>query len=274
MYARGNKRRVDNLLKLQWHSSLTEVRSNHAKYTASFHDHIRAGDHRGAVAALSRLGQEALLQRGAYCVLRAQPGGWVDIERAALYRALSIAVNRVLSVFSGGILAHVMLAGRNKLADAASRIVEQDMVQDADCWEKRYFARFVMHLRHRASGQDVRPDFMATGPFQPVIDAWADPAALQRALSDVCAYHLEPSGPMHSAGEFHVYYELIPIEIAFIRVIRANEGLETPAIDHPLLRTPFARIPEGPQYDLTNDDLWLRARDLLKQKMSELDLDP
>jgi hypothetical protein len=157
-------------------------------------------------------------------------------------------------------------------------VFERDMLRNPDRWEERYFARFVIHLWHRASGSHAPPTMAATssalGPFQPLIDAGADGSALGSILLDVCAYHVMQTGSRQAADEFQVYYDVIPIDIALIRAMRAKEGLETPAVDHPLMSTPFARIPEGPQYDLGSDELWLRACDLLKQKMPELDLDP
>jgi hypothetical protein len=274
---RPKDRRVARLLSWQWAKDLADIRSWCAKYRSSFHDNVRAGDHLGAVGDLARLGADGLYPRGIYRVLRREPGGWVDIERAAVYQALSIAVTRAPDATAGATLAHVTAIGQRKLAACVSKVIGHDMRQHPDRWDERYFARFVLHLRRRASGEDAGSDGMPAdlhlGPFQSVLDAWTDATTLARALSEVCEYHLGEIGFAKNFGEFETRYDLIPIDIAFIRMMRAQEGLETPALDHPLASTPFGRIPAGPQYDLGEDDLWRRACGLLKEKMPALDLE-
>lgn len=73
--------------------------------------------------------------------------------------------------------------------------------------------------------------------------------------------HLEGAGLTSAIGEFEDM-ELVPIELAALRVVREAEGLAFPESDHPLLHTPLADIPSKPTYKPAGDDLlqsWLAA---------------
>jgi hypothetical protein len=49
----------------------------------------------------------------------------------------------------------------------------------------------------------------------------------------------------------------LPKNIRCIGLIRKKEGLSTPAVDHPLLKTPLAEIPsERPGYDPEADGIF------------------
>src|SRR5262245_16386591 len=216
-------RRVARMLSFQWMKNLQDIRTACAKYRSAVRDYIRAGDHLGAAGNLGDLGAYGLHPRGIYRLLRRTPGGWADIERAAVYQALAIAATRAPTSIAGAILAHMTVIGQRKLAEGVSNSIGRDMRQNPDDWDKRYFARFVMHLRGRASGEGARPDGMTTGldlgPFQRVLATWTDAAALGSALSDVCEYHMGETSFAKNFGEFEVFYMVTLVEIAFIRAM-------------------------------------------------------
>src|SRR5262245_18784796 len=127
--------RVARMLSFQWLNDLKEIRATCAKYRSAVQDYIRAGDHLGAVTNLSDLSAYGLHPRGIYRLLRRAPGGWADIERAAVYRALAIAATRAPTSTVGATLAHLTVIGQHKLAEGVSNAIERDMRQDPDEWE-------------------------------------------------------------------------------------------------------------------------------------------
>jgi hypothetical protein len=82
------------------------------------------------------------------------------------------------------------------------------------------------------------------GPYNAVIDAWKTPRLMKRAISRICDFHCANSAPL-GRGEFWQHeYGLVPFEVAALYRIRDWVHLPTPDVRHPLLETPFARIPQ------------------------------
>lgn len=82
------------------------------------------------------------------------------------------------------------------------------------------------------------------GPYQAVLDAWRDPEALAEPLRGSCDYHCQRITQNPRYDPYPPFgnppFSLFPVEILAIYKLRAEQGLETPEIEHPLLELPTA----------------------------------
>jgi hypothetical protein len=105
-------------------------------------------------------------------------------------------------------------------------------------------------MLNRVYGQPLPDEILERdlGVYQPVLDHWDDADALAEPLAAMCDFHCRH---MKFRGGYKCLFDdppfdLVPCEILAIRKLRTDAGLATPAIDHPLLSTPFAQMPSGP----------------------------
>ena len=89
-------------------------------------------------------------------------------------------------------------------------------------------------------------NFGDLGPFQTVFTAWKRTEALSRALEEVCDFHCDHARYRADGNMIFLWepYRVLPVEILAVRRIRADLGLPTPEVQHPLMQTPLAEVPE------------------------------
>ena len=84
-------------------------------------------------------------------------------------------------------------------------------------------------------------------PYRPVLEAWTQsPERFGEAVKGACDYHLrriEDPTDEDFPEFYYPLYDVFPAEILAIRRVRKRVGLETPDVNHPLLRTPLADPP-------------------------------
>lgn len=79
---------------------------------------------------------------------------------------------------------------------------------------------------------------------------------LNKILYEICNQHIFSA--MHTATKFSEIFNFafIPYEIKLIELLRKEEQLETPIVNHPLLKTPLAEIPlEVPFWNVQQDEV-------------------
>lgn len=232
----------------------------------------------GVWACLESLGQFYYDLRGCKRVAEGNfIDGWRDIERSTYYGAmrLSILEPKLLQSYTGEcagrLLGHSVLLEWWDIAERMARIV----VDNSKAWPCALFQSFAVEMWRR-----LRPDATMTGPsaplgvYQKILDAWTDEAHLAEALLEAIEYHLQNTTMFEdSDNAFTDVWELAPLEIELIRKVRTAEGLSMPAIEHPLLDTPFAQIPGPPsRYRPEDDSLVQQALALTRELMPELGL--
>jgi len=85
------------------------------------------------------------------------------------------------------------------------------------------------------------------GIYQRLLDHWQDDEkTIKQIMEDLCEYHWENTGITNDVSDPFSWgpYDLFPVEILAIQRVRREQGLPTPAIDHPLMQTPLAHPPE------------------------------
>lgn len=128
------------------------------------------------------------------------------------------------------------------------RPVEPDGFECSD----GHFDRFVTHL---FGGPRFGPPFelydeverLTLGPYQEIVDCWEDEGErFAEALKTIADYHARNIDNSHNLDLLlpfdHPLISLAPWEIRAIYKLRAEEGLQTPEIDHPLMKLPTASL--------------------------------
>ncbi|MBX3424786.1 MAG: hypothetical protein KF688_03810 [Pirellulales bacterium] len=113
-----------------------------------------------------------------------------------------------------------------------------------------HFDRFVTHL---FGGPRFGPPFelydeverLTLGPYQEIVDCWEDEGErFADALRNIADYHARNIDNSHNLDLLlpfsHPLISLAPWEIGAIYKLRAEAGLQTPEIDHPLMKLPAA----------------------------------
>lgn len=86
-------------------------------------------------------------------------------------------------------------------------------------------------------------------PFQEIFDTWNAPERLEEAVLKLCELHAWKAVNFDLANNDMIFelqsghHRDFPSEILFIQQIRRDLGLSVPNPDHPLLRSPFMRMP-------------------------------
>jgi hypothetical protein len=84
------------------------------------------------------------------------------------------------------------------------------------------------------------------GPYAHVFDAWEQPETMERVLSEICDYHCHNLEQASNRGPRPPFasppFDLVPYEVLVIYKLRERQGLETPEIDHPLMKLATASL--------------------------------
>jgi hypothetical protein len=204
-------------------------------------------------------------RRGVFLISQRDAHGWLDLLRAAQYdfwdtrircRSYDRAENKVMAenftpsiINSGqcGILCMALDAWTE--AEWMGRRLQQSRTDGSITPWTWYHAvpRLMIALQRLLAGQRDLGD-LELGVYKDVFDHWDNPANLQQALLSVANYHVENLRDKSNAdiAEFtHPPVDIVPAELIAIQRVREKLGLETPAIDHPLMETPFANPPRN-----------------------------
>lgn len=212
-------------------------------------------------------------EHGARAVFEGDVEGWANIDRSFNYLSVSARITSKLlqASFAASVVANAVVFGEDMTASAlAARLIHS--LEDRaifPIWEYGSFGALMVKLWGLYQGLEVniaRSNLAPLGVYQSILAGWHDDAALSRALSDACDYHLEQTLDRSPYPEF-VWppYMLFPVDILVVGEIRRRLGLTTPQVDHPLLNTPLAKVPPPEQRprmgpDPLLDEVMARAR--------------
>lgn len=206
--------------------------------------------------------------RGAVAAIEQDAGAWRDISRSVNYRYFKVKLAVQLysrtaflqGVMGGGpsltleassaasLLCAAIAAGREGMRkdmhQALAWMWSTPKVLDEGYWKRRHFEPFALWLSSKLepSAQPVAADF---GPYKGVVESWQKPQDLAAAVATVCDYHcrnMDDRGGDWNPEFKNVPFDLLPFEAHAIRAVREQLGLETPPMDHPLLKLPMADI--------------------------------
>lgn len=187
---------------------------------------------------------------GSLAILNDDITGWAELDRVLHYRWWKIRITTSMTLVQGAsrCVAHAIAFHEFHMADwLATRLVTSLDDLAFQTWEVSRFGVFLLRLWAMYTRREIvleRPKIAELGIYQRVFDGWSDDDALRVAIREMCDYHLEQSFDSHGYPEFtETPYELFPIDVLALEVIRKQMGLSTPRPDHPLLATPLANPP-------------------------------
>ena len=196
--------------------------------------------------------------------------GWEDASKAIHYRYWALKIfcktySKTLFLKSltggpnltnemsiaGNLLACFIAIGKDDMAsftfDLLVQMVSVKGVIDEKHLQARRFEFFILWLY--SISHNIRlphnVKFSALGVYQEVINCWECEKGLESALMGLCNYHL--ANMVDYGGNWDPEFkkspfDLLPLEIRAIYVVREKMGLSTPNIAHPLLNTPAASV--------------------------------
>ncbi|TWT90012.1 hypothetical protein Mal64_03940 [Pseudobythopirellula maris] len=248
--------------------------------------------------------------RGMMTLIDGDQSGWESIDKALqlfLWRAKFDLASRVKaierddfysSIYLGfemadcaSALCHAYYSSQHgwhqELSEAWRRFVEIPDLHElgSDFWrggvhgEAHYEAYCVRLFREGVARPAWElPDYIEgrdLGPFQKIVDEWRTPDRLGDAFVIALDYHcanFEDDGPGTPWAPFkHLPFDLVPVWYLASLKRRREEGLETPEVDHPLLRLPTAQ-PGGYVFGTAKDPLFEELEGYYKKY--DLSLDP
>ena len=198
-------------------------------------------------------------------ILNGDNSAWVLIEQQTYWMAHIIEkVPGSIHMDSrnyGGILGMSMLWGYDDLAALIAADAERAFQKDREKFERAQAIHVFMASLYRKYKDGTIPEYFSILPpdhiYQRLIASWQDEAAYAKLMPEVCDYHLYSAYDDGKNKMLEILtFDLIPFDIRTIELVRKKEGLPTPAIDHPLLKTPLADIPaQRPGYDPASDEI-------------------
>lgn len=150
------------------------------------------------------------------------------------------------------LLAHAIAIRDDSFADYLGRRLTASYIAGDEQfteWEFMPFEPFMVTLYARWRNVDLsaaKTKMRDLDVYQTLLDRWHELDAFKNALEEACEYHVLHSDDTHvEVGEFHTaLYMEFPVELLAIKRIREDEGLPMPEIEHPLMQTMLARLPD------------------------------
>lgn len=263
---------VAKMMKLHRNWMIPGVEEFHQQLHEDLKTQLAEDSLSGLGTASDLLGMLATYQgiRGLIAVDDGVETGWRDLANAILYRYWALRLRaRSFSktCFLRGIQyipgltnemgnAGCLLAGfiATDRADLAATIADLllgmmtvDGAVDARYREQRRFEPFMLWLYSKYSGDSDYAEIGAgdLGIYRRLVDSWDNTGEFASALAEVCVYHLannDDTGGDWDPEFKNAPFDLLPLEIRAIEVVRQQQGLSTPGVKHPLLTAPSAVV--------------------------------
>jgi hypothetical protein len=220
-------------------------------------------------------------KEGAVAVLSSDPSGWQALRWSTRYQSWVIRIWSVLTE-RGEDAMSLLRINRASLCFADAIALGEDVfanwcgsrmvlsIQEGnhgfERWNDSPFPAFMAKLYGRWRGLDLNcevPSVAPLGVYQDIFDYWESESELGLGMNKICDYHCQRTDDSDD-GEFSWgHYNVFPSEILALERIRRELGLATPKIQHALLQTPLAHVPD--QIPLQNDPFfehvvsWIQA---------------
>ena len=250
-------KRLEKDLREWWADPRTDGREESYKVIRK---QLASNHPRRAAVAAGRLSSLANWHgnHGSLAILDGQAEGWADIDRVLHYHWWDMRIDTSMTTASAAALtiAHAMAFEEESMAEWLAERLIQSLDEEntflGGSWKLAPFGAFLLRLwamyRGLRESYVARPHVAALGIYQSVLDAWSHPDQLRSALGAACDYHLAESRKVSGYPPF-VYspYQMFPVDMLAIAIVRRSQGLEMPTVEHPLLSTPLAKLPPREQ---------------------------
>jgi len=193
-------------------------------------------------------------QHGLFDILKGEINGWSEIETAFEYRFWSTRTDSCMtSVMEASLLFIHALANNDseKINWLKAYQLESLRKNTPNTWEFSSLGRFGLELYAELtdSKEEIVKELSVdhappSATYKGIFENWNNPENLKQAINVACNYHLEQAHRESGYPDFNITpYDLIPIEIIALVRIRMLKGLTTELPQHPLLDSPFYKMP-------------------------------
>ena len=195
---------------------------------------------------------------GAFRVVAGDLAGWAELHKGIHSDALSFRIMVVANI-NYGVAYEVSLALAYALAVGdyeLSRVMAECYCRSAErgliaTYSEIGFESFALWLYCEATNSTLHAPFAVPqwgDQYAPVIETWNDVDALKGVLERLCNVHRTYARDRAGFGyaQFHEPFDILPLEIVAMQRVRRHLGLAVPVVDHPLMASPLAAIPESP----------------------------
>ena len=152
---------------------------------------------------------------------------------------------------AGCLLACFIASNRDDMASSVADVLLGMLTikgaVDSGYLMQRKFEPFITWLYSVYLGKDISPEieFSNLGVYQKIIDSWDKPDDLSFAITELCKYHLsnaDDTGGSWDPEFKNPPFDLLPLEVKAISVVRQKLGLVTPSVDHSLLSSATSSV--------------------------------
>lgn len=201
-------------------------------------------------------------------ILNGQQEGWRYVTRFLYWEEHILrrlfTYKEVSSRTIGSIIGLALLWEMKELAQLARDYFQMILEEEAQRYAHKETHHLFMALLHDLYvTEQINQELYLVLPEQHVyrrlLDHWltTDEELLGSLLGEICDYHIYSSLDLtHKFAEI-LCLNYIPYEVRLIQKMRQARGLTAATVEHPLLATPLAQIPESKiEWDLAGDEVY------------------
>ncbi|MEK4849085.1 hypothetical protein NST04_04315 [Paenibacillus sp. FSL H7-0756] len=201
-------------------------------------------------------------------ILNGDTEGWKYVTRFLYWEEYILRrlfkYKEVSSRTIGCIIGVALLWDMKELAQLARDYFQMIFEKDTQRYAHKETHHLFMALLHdlfvtEQINQELYPVLPEQHVYRRFLDYWSttDEELLRSLMGEICDYHIYSSLDLPRKFAEILCLNYIPYEVRLIQKIRRAQGLTAATVDHPLLTTPLAQIPESKvEWDLVNDEVY------------------
>jgi len=203
-----------------------------------------------------------------YLILNDQKEGWKYITRYLLWQQHILeklfAYKEVTSKSIGCIIGLSLLWNMDDLARLSRAYFQLLFEEDRKKYKQKETHHLLLAILYDLiQTKEINQELYSTLPvdhiYRRFLGQWhsTDEKVIGDLLSEICDFHIYSSLDLKDRFSEILSLNFIPYEIRLIEKIRSEQGLGNVKINHPLLETQLADIPEtANEWDLSHDEIY------------------
>lgn len=197
-------------------------------------------------------------------ILNGESSAWILLEQQLFWLVQMIKSNPSRRSVSGsqigGLIGLSLLWDYEEIAELTYKYATNMFMKDRDFYSENKTHHVFMTCLYHYWKTGEMPELLNVLPedhiYQKLMRSWNETHNFAEHLYELCNFHIYSLSDTPDKSSEILSFDCIPYDYYCIRTIREKEGLDTPYIEHPLLQTPLAEIPqEKPGYKLEDDEI-------------------
>lgn len=197
-------------------------------------------------------------------IINKEPSAWLLIEKQIFWFAQIMKSvpnsGRVTDSHVGGLIGLSLLWNHENIAERATEYARKMFMKDPDYYAENKTHHVFMACLFEKWKQGEMSELLHILPedhvYRRLMTNWKHTEKISDLLYEVCDYHIYSASDTPLKSDEIDSFVYIPYDYYCIKLLRDKEGLDTPAIDHPLLQTPLGQIPKDrPGYNPEMDEI-------------------